>query len=270
MVYLGRLAGAGWTKHHMRCGLYGGSGRSGFSKARLAQKYPERIFIDSSLTKKPYDQITPEEKTWITKYLEGDAPYSSVSSLVKDLDEDGKKILKDQIKYEEFIFYNGIRLDGHRAILSNGVHTEDIVKDHELSKVLSMWGPELDNPDGTRTPYTPRIGAFISLPNSDVNMVMGITSEKGVSEMIFPARYQKTGIIPGISTYAGNPDAPSEIVINREPVFLELPAVGKTAQKLADDLFDWMDPNFAVFTAAALLNPKTNNWELAVRNLHKR
>jgi len=42
----------------------------------------------------------------------------------------------------------------------------------------------------------------------------------------------------------------------------------KTAQDLADSLYEWIDPNLVVCTAAAVYDFKTERWELAKRNLH--
>jgi len=48
--------------------------------------------------------------------------------------------------------------------------------------------------------------------------------------------------------------------------------IGRTAQQLADDLFDWMPRDFIVCTAAAaaaaVWNSRSMRWQLAVRNLY--
>ncbi|MFH0832839.1 MAG: IMP cyclohydrolase [Candidatus Aenigmatarchaeota archaeon] len=261
MVYLGRIVGVGFTKEGKPVCVYAVSGRSDSSKARIAHKYESRIFIGSSLTRKPYDKISNAEKNLIKGYLSGSIPYQNVSLLVKELNEIEKKTLEDQIKGEEFIFYNGIKVKKSIAVVSNGVHTEDILNTNDLHGVLKKFGPELDGPN--RTPYTPRIGGLVDY----CGMPLGIISRPSEVE-ILGSSYQ-SGSIEGISTYAGNPASPRDIVINHEPKLLELPAEGKTAQRLADDLFDWMDKEFIVCTAAAILTkPVNGKWELAVRNLH--
>ena len=44
--------------------------------------------------------------------------------------------------------------------------------------------------------------------------------------------------------------------------------IGRTAQQLADDLFDWMPRDFIVCAAAAVWNSRSMRWQLAVRNLY--
>lgn len=265
MSYLGRIVGVGLTKDGKPVCVYAVSGRSGSSKARKTHKYPTRVFIGSSLTKKPYDKITAEEKSGIVKYLDGSSPYSDVSYLIKDLTEEEKKIMRDQINNEQFIFYNAIKTVYNLGVVSNGLHTNGIARGNSIEGVLEWWGPELDGPN--KTPYTPRIacaaeGRYLEL---------GIVSrpEKINKTSIFEMFNSENGIIHGLSTYAGNQNAPREIVINHEPKLLELPAEGLNAKQLADDLFNWVDRDFVVCTAAAVYDRTEDKWNLATRDLNK-
>jgi len=271
MVYLGRIVGAGSTKNGKAAIVYAVSGRSEGSKARTAHLYPRRVFIGSSLTKIPYDKITEIQKAIIKQYLDGVARYAAVSSWVKDLTDNEKPILKKQIEDEQFIFYNGIKTPMYHycGIVSNGLHTADIVRTHYIDQVLLKWGPELDGPN--KTPLTPRIAGYVVSGGKGVKDIyydLGIISKPKEPKVSMSIK-AKPGLIQGLSTYAGNPNSPAEIVINHDPELLTLPAEGITAQQLADDLFDFVDKEFVVCTAAAVYNPKTERWEKAVRNLHE-
>jgi hypothetical protein len=271
MVYLGRIVGAGSTKNNESAIVYAVSGRSEGSKARTAHLYPTRVFIGSSITKIPYDRITEIQKASIKQYLDGVARYAAVSSWVKDLTDNEKATLKKQIENEQFIFYDGIKIprDSYCGIVSNGLHTEGIARTHYIDKVLLKWGPELDGPNNT--PLTPRIAGYVLDNGIGVEGIyydLGIISKPKEPRVMMSIK-AKPSLIEGLSTYAGNPDSPAEIVINHDLKLLTLPAEGITAQQLADDLFDWVDKKFVVCTAAAVFDSKTEKWILAVRNLHK-
>jgi IMP cyclohydrolase len=267
MVYLGRIVGIGMTKDGIPVCVYAVSGRSDGSKARVAHNYPNRVFIGSSLTKKPYDQLTTIDKTQIKRYIDSLISYDDVSRLVKDLSDKEKEILGKQLKDEEFIFYNAIKTKNKNGIivLSNGVHTEDIVKGrYKLEGSLQKWGPELDGPG--RTPQTPRIAA-VNAADTDSNLIaMGITAKPDDVSVSYP--YLERGVIFATATYAGKPDAPEEMVINYKPSLFEIKTNRTSAQDLADELFEQVDKDIVVCTAAGVWNDQDNEWNLAVKNLH--
>jgi len=245
MVYLGRVVGAGYTRDGLPAVVYGVSVRSAPNKARKAMVVDTRAFIGSSL----------EGKTNLT--------------------EEESKILARQRETAEFIFYNGIIASlGPYApfvIVGNSVHTAQTLErfidskdgeDSVVQYVLNEYGPELDGPN--RTPQTPRISGLIELGTN--RSVLGIVSK--ASEAITFMRPRKDGLIEGISTYAGEQQDPNAMVINHDHSILTLPSEGRTAKKLSDDLFDWLDPNLRVCTAAAVWNSRENKWDLDKTNLH--
>lgn len=153
------------------------------------------------------------------------------------------------------------------GVATNGRHTED-VSEYYLNKptigiqqALMRWGHEPDEPI-----YTPRIAAALKAkPSSQRDFSLGIVSKDAGANTI--SLFPPDGVAYGISTYAGDTKNPREIVIPYATPILSLPASGNTVQRLADDLYDYIDRDFVVCTAAALWDG--NEWKMAVRNLHK-
>lgn len=245
-LYIGRTLGIGLTKEGREAVVYAVLARSEENKIRIAERYRTRVFIDSPLLKTPVEELT----------------------------EGKREVLEKQKAQAEFIFYNGIsvHIGGYPpfAVVSNGKHTDSIAKRYKGSSddsptvvrhVLNRWGPELDGPN--KTPQTPRIAGLLEVGLTEYTL--GIVSKPGEAK-VFAEQLNKG--IKGLSTYAGNPNNPREMVINHNPSLIALPAEGKTPQQLADDIFDWVPRDFVVCTAAGVWNPERKKWELAVRNLY--
>lgn len=262
-MYIGRVVGVGLTEEGKPAVVYGVSGRSPGSMARVAHRYPTRVFIGSSLTTKPYDKLTELDKDALRAFsrlgwYNSDSKAGEISrELVRELSLEEMGILRKQIEDERLIFYDGIKTDVFGAVVSNGRHTRGIHRSYDVEGILRHWGPELDGPD--KTPYTPRIAGLAELGFDHADL--GITSRP--REVTMFTSDMVPGYIDGLSTYDPDPDKPNEIVINYSPSLLELPAKGETSQELADALYKWMDPKFVVCTAAAVHHGK---WDLAVRN----
>ncbi len=250
-MYLGRLVGVGRLGPYDKAfAVYAVSGRSDPSKERKAKiKYRQSgVMIDSSRRKrvplllKPFDLLT-----------------------------DGFLSLpREQWKKRKLILYDAMRSDSKNGLLvvSNGRQTDPIydwlIPDDPDDFHLAIDAGLVDcggaEPDDYRTP---RIAGVIS---SNGKAALGIVTENGmISEKVNLT--QKTKYV---STYKGDPDNQEKIVIS--DLILptgEINLAGKSAQDLADNLYDWMDRDLVVCTAAALWNPTISEWELAVRNLHE-
>ena len=243
-LYIGRILGGGRTKDNSEALVYGVSARSEENKIRIGELYPSRVFINSPLFRK------------------------------KELTQGEREILERQQTQANFIFYNAILISQGDflpfAVVSNGRHTNKIVNRYKRSaaktseivkSILNQEGPELDG--SNNTPQTPRIAGLLEV--SSTHYTLGIVSKPGEAKVFVEQLSQG---IRGLSTYAGNPDNPRDMVINHNPRLIDMPAEGRTAQQLADDLFDWMPRNFIVCTAAAVWNSRSMRWKLAVRNLY--
>ncbi len=236
MVYLGRIVGVGLNEDGRPFGVYSVSGRSPPSKERKAE-----LIDDCRVRIGPSGELTDDQRVM-----------------------------------EDLIFYNAIIANGNtgKATITNGKHTDitdystnsDIVVDNPCSCIaagfLANGGAE---PDKYRTP---RIGGILYGP--DEKSSLGIVTEFGmiVSDIdIVSGGFNKENV-NYVSTYAGDPANPREVVIPGLTIpGGNFPLYGKTAQKLADNMYDWMDRDFVVATSAALWD--NGKWKLAVRNLHE-
>jgi IMP cyclohydrolase len=183
----------------------------------------------------------------------------------------------------DLIFYDAIRIhDGKgRVIISNGNQTGPIElmlqqlerEERELDFPLAIAHGFVDQKGAEPDSYrTPRIAGIL---NKDGHSALGIVTKDGLyTEKSLP---RNTSGVPGaisyVSTYKGDPLDKNKIVVPGE---LRIPSgyigsfdFGSTAQKFADNIFDWIDPDFVVCAAAVIWNPDTQRWDLAVRNLHK-
>lgn len=248
MVYLGRIEGGGLTKEGREVVLRAVTVRSEKNRIRIAEAYPSRIYINSPLFRKPYGELTQEEK----------------------------EILREQQEQAENIFYNGIIAprviypDYSFAVVGNGRHTDSIVGRYRRSSdtheivirhVLNKWGPELDGPN--KTPQTPRIAGMVGVGTPEYTL--GIISRSGEAKTFVVPH---DGTIRGLSTYAGDPNDRMKMVINHSPSLITLPSEERSAKQLADDLFDWLDKDLVVITAAAVWDPNRMRWEFGRRNLY--
>ncbi len=173
--------------------------------------------------------------------------------------------------------YDAMMLGGNNGVATNGDHTKEVFKVRseeprsKLERVLEKRGPEEDS-------YcTPRIAAYIQ------HITIGSTA----FAMAYLARVSRSGVdsIPidlnfsngftGISTYAGDREDSRNVIIPETSTLVELPISGFNARELARELYEWMDHEFIVCTAAAVSGqyPKQThriswNWDIAIKNKH--
>ncbi len=238
MAYLGRVVGVGLTKNERPCGIYAVSGRSEGSRMRIAE-IAEGEFPSVKIG--PYGELSPQQEA-----------------------------------QRDLLFYNAIKINNgkRRAVISNGKQTDPIElmlqeiekEERELDFPLAIAHGFVDQkgaePDKFRTP---RIAGII---DEEGRAALGIVTNYGLNTVNAGSRK-----ISYVSTYAANPLNKSEIII---PDRLDIPfghIISKSIsnpQELADDIYDLIDQNFVVCSAAAVWNPDTQRWDLAVRNLHNR
>jgi IMP cyclohydrolase len=237
MVYLGRIVGVGLNEEGKPFGVYSISGRSPPSKERKAE-----LIEDYRVRIGPSGELTAEQRDM-----------------------------------EDLIFYNAIIANGNtgKATITNGRQT-DKTNYHLNNDINMQYNPcsciaagFIANGGAEPDKYrTPRIGGTLNGPDGKVSL--GIVTESGMIvrdiELVFGDFIKEN--VDYVSTYAGSPSDPREVVIPT----LQIPGgnfslYGKTAQKLADNMYDWMDKDFVVAAAAALWDD--GEWKLAVRNLHE-
>jgi len=181
------------------------------------------------------------------------------------------ELTAEQMEMMDLIFYNAIKVhpDRKRVVISNGSQTDHILlalcdsenPDYSLAIARGFVEAGGAEPDTYRTP---RIAGII---DNGGGLALGIVTEHGLNvETLGNSDIQRRYI----STYAGHLDDPRAVVVSG----LEIPTgtfnlEGHTAQDLADNMYGWMDPALVVCTAAALWDPRKENWNLAVRNLHE-
>lgn len=249
MVYLGRICGVGLTEEGKPAMVYAVSGRSEASRQRKA-----------------------------TIVRDPPPPETSCFVHIGPLESDDNDPLRH---YDAIICYRwGF------GVVSNGRQTGDLgaegnksmsSKSNEyiingMAHVLQKWGAE---PDEYKTP---RIGGAVKeireiwerRTPQGFHFCLGRVSEYGLN-IIQPN--VKRGNIFGISTYNGDFEDPRKVVVSRDPNILILPS-GRSATELANNLYDWMDQDFVVCTAAAVYDGKKihfadETWRMVKRNLHK-
>ncbi len=252
MSYIGRVVGVGATKDGNPVLLYGLSGRSASSRSRIAVVHGNRVSIE------PYGDMTPEQK-------------AEASRLVYDaMRTTGQKHRKVFLPF---------------GVVSNGKHTRSIYRKEWsdvntghypfdpaailVGKTLQRWGHEGKVGDRYNTP---RIAGLIEL-NPDTGHgyhVLGMVTDKSRypnNVAVVPAT---KGLVNCMSTYTGEgaePEAPSFKHVGE--IIRKIRIEGKTTQQLAEEMYEFMDPEFVVSSAAALWVPGEGKWKLAVKNKNK-
>jgi IMP cyclohydrolase len=241
MAYFGRIIGLGMTENERPFGVYAVSGRSDTSRERKA-----RIVEDID---HPDDDVMMVE----------------IGSL--------GELTEEQEAQRNLIFYSCMMVSGDdRLIISNGKQTDEIagsdyINEDNYEKAIIDGFSRMDGaePDDYKTP---RIAAVVD-PDILISPALGIVSEHGSAV----GKIHDVRQAVYISTYKGNYRDPREVVIPE----LKLPAgnlgvTGKTAQELADSMYNGMDQGLVVCAASALWDPDMNSgeggWELARKNLH--
>lgn len=249
MSYIGRVVGVGATQDGNPVLLYGLSGRSAPSRSRVAKIHGNRVAIE------PYGDMTPEQQAEAARLV-----YDAIATT-------GPK------HWQGFIPF---------AVVSNGKHTRSIYRKEWsdvnaghyafdpagilLGKILHRWGHEGKVGDRYNTP---RIAGLIEL-NPDTGHrydVLGIVTDKSHYPNNVAVVPKTEGLANYISTYTGEsaePEAPS--FKHASEMVKKIRIEGKTAQELSDEMYEFMDPEFVVSSAAALWVPKNSRWELAVKN----
>jgi len=229
MAYLGRVVGVGINEDYKVFAVYAVSGRSEMSKTRKA------------ITDGRVVRIVPSGE-----------------------------LTKEQKKMGDLIFYDAIRADEEkrRAVISNGKQTDPILSNlsdafNDPITSIEKGFEELGGaePDKYRTPRI--AGVIINGPMAALGIVTENDSRS--SNIYLPSQSR----CKYVSTYKGDPKDPKKIVIPETVVPTgDFDLYGKNAQKLANNMYDWMDPELVVCTAA-VLSMDGKRWEFAVRNLHE-
>lgn len=239
-LYLGRVVGVGATDKGDAFAVYAVSGRSEGSRQRRLE-----IEDDRTVRVKSLGEPTP-----------------------------------DQLEKNDIFFYPAIRIGfseyaGPFAVTSNGSQTEPIVEKVNkgsydeagvaMRDVLEETGHEGMIGDGYNTPRV----AGTSLPDHPgVRDCLGLVSDKG-TRICSPERFW--GYINWLPTYIGglNEEGKYDIVVCHEHDNRMRKGIHSLdAQELADELYDWMNPDLVVSTGAAVFERNPDRWSLAVKNLH--
>ncbi len=247
MAYIGRVTGVGETVDGNHVLLYGLSGRSPSSRARTAVVYSGRVAIE------PSGDMTPEQAA------------------------EAQRLIYDAIMVSNFF---------KLGVVSNGKQTSDIFRKLRtnqfkrmmlfippvyaetclVDEVLVKWGHEGKAGDRYNTP---RIAGAVEANDTGFK-VLGIITEKNqdIGELSTYVHIGR-GTAQFVSTYSGQgaePAAPDFKDVfglaHRSRRMIE----GKNASELAVEMYESMDPNFVVSSAAALWVPSKKKWELAVKN----
>ena len=237
-MYLGRVVGAGHLPGYKDFLAYAVSGRSESSRERKA-----RITEGPSVMKVNIGPLDPGNLT------------------------------EEQKEQSRWIFYNGIIAsnEGFYALASNGEQTdamnmlitEESLRNEEAMRcAMKVLGAERDFYN------TPRIAAgFFGDPGKNY---ISIITEDG-----YYGRWLKLHSNPErmhyVSTYEGK-SCSNDVVVPKGVVEIPMGIIamhGNRAQDIADNLYDWMNPELVVCTAAALYDVDSRRFELAVRNLHE-
>jgi len=250
-MYLGRVVGLGVLPDERKFAAYVVSGRSDSSRSRKARVYENGFMKRVNIGPLNPDSLTPEQQ-----------------------------------EQAQWIFYNAMiaPINNSKLLVSNGEQTDVaymFTRDrtvggenmHEINAIrcaMKALGPERDRP------RTPRIAGFIdgTALQSWKGEYLAIITEDGY--FFYPDQGQGFECEPGkmyfVSTYIGNPDNPRDIVIPRGKVKVPMGVIdlhGKRAEQLADNLYDWVDPDLIVCSAAALWNVDKGEFDIAVRNFHE-
>lgn len=242
-MYLGRVVSVGELPDGREFIAYAVSGRSDPSRARKARIIEESDVRKVNIGPLDLDNLNPEQE-----------------------------------KMKQWIFYNGIitdfRGEERYVLASNGEQTDAAQKlfdnQHDIeigglyagsamATAMMVLGPERDKYK------TPRIAGVIS---SVCSTELFISTEDGDFRDFGGST---KGTMDVVSTYQGKKDSNNVIVPTGEVKIPmgTLDLQGNTAQEIANNLYDWMDPDLVVCTAVALVDSGYSFVDLAVRNLHQ-
>jgi len=187
--------------------------------------------------------------------------YPDIHAGIVRIDPIGE-LTSEQEAIRDLIIYNAMKLNPTLAVVSNGRQTDEIfdlvTRFHNPNRLLTVlygMGPEPDKYS------TPRIGgAFYN---------NGAKEGIAFKDEALPAKKRSEiwqvdlgrGRVEFTSTYNGsisNPEPPPH------PYTISRRVSGGSAQELAQELYDAIDPNIVVCAVAAVLTD--GNWNLAVRN----
>lgn len=242
MAYLGRVVGLGRTEDRRPFVVYGVSGRSEASRQRRAVPYRARVAIE------PVGEMTPEQLQRVNLLV-----YNAIKVSNGRFGED----VSDWV-YPYAIVSNGRHTDSLHRVCKNWGSDEPT----ELRGVLKRFGPE---PDRYKTP---RIMAI----SSDTGLrVMGIIAEDDKPRITtFLDDKETWGNAFVLSTYSGRTPEPEAPTFRRaREIIRKIPLEGNAPEELSGSLFNWMDPEFVVSTAAAVWYNEEVKWVLAVKNIHQ-
>ena len=236
-MYLGRVVGLGINNYGRPFAVYAVSGRSEGSKTR-------RAVIDKYIGIKiePLEETTPEQEK-----------------------------MRDLIFYDAIRVGNGPKSGSTRyVIVSNGKQTDAISHASTCNDVRFDITQGFNRVGGAEPDEykTPRIVGKMCLDDKKIKeAALGIVTENGVISSFID--FPRNNIAKYVSTYEGDIDDPKRIVISKLKIpHGEFDIDGNSAQELADNMYNWMDKDVVVCSAAALYSWDNERWELAVRNLH--
>lgn len=239
-MYIGRVLGLGCNSDESPFVVYAVSGRSTSSRDRMA-----RMEDDDRVCRVNIGSLNPGSMT------------------------------EEQKAQAQWIYYDGIIVprDRNFALVSNGEQTGSILRliREESMDPVKATGCAMKVLGAERDDYkTPRIAgvldgegrAYMSIIEKD-----GCYSNSGQEGGWVDVRHN-IGKAHCVSTYTGNEDS-NDVVVPVGPVRLPMWVIsmsGKSAQDLANNMYDWMNPELVVCTAAAMWNSYTRRFEVAVRN----
>jgi IMP cyclohydrolase len=246
LMYLGRVVGVGLTGKGEPSVVYAVSGRSESSRQRKLVIEGDGVIRMASLEEPTQEQL---EKKDIFFY-----------PAIKTRNSGMVGIPQSRICDEGFC-----------AIVSNGIQTDRINEYVDsipygnalshLSLALSQLGHEEDEYK------TPRIAGVSTPSGFDV---LGIVIEgRGTSASTII--HKEDGVFRWVSTYTGGFDSGKyEVVLPTDLEMRRLKMHGRDAQELAEELYEWMNPELVVCAGAARFNRDERKWkwELGVKNRH--
>jgi IMP cyclohydrolase len=229
MAYFGRIVAVGRTVQDEPAVIYGISGRSEGSKKR---------------------------KLALEKYEGMQCVH------VREIGE----LTADQRARYDIFFYPAIVAHGSLAVVTNGNHTKDLVdtilsEPHEDGNFAEALDGREYEPDDYSTP---RIAGQISWFDEEPLVEAAVLSKESRNLMIIDKL--ASGLFACISTYQGKGDEPEKPEKGR---IWHQKFSGASAQELADELYNWLEPDKRVATGSAVMKHSSREWQLAVRNLHE-
>ena len=167
----------------------------------------------------------------------------------------------EQEANRDLIFYDAIKIFHHisKVVLANGIQSECMCYEG-MSDDLGIAHGFIETGGTEDDKYrTPRIAATLE---GDGKACMGIVTKEGLMAQYIEPKSHRTAYV---STYKGDLENNRKIVIPELKIPVDYTdSMGEpTVQGIADNIYDWMDSDFVIATAAVLWDPDKKVWRMA-------